>query len=445
MLGFSSTRAALAATVALSVLGCAASASAQAPPTGLGDQLFSTGGEIKVEVLPATAGLLSELRLYNADGTFTPLATNREVGRVVTLPARPRDEELVFGIHIASRDHTFKIGPAERNPDGLVHARVQTTGERQYDVGFEDLINGGDRDYDDNVFRFTGGLAPNRVPVADDQELSVTQGGTLPITLTGSDADGDPLTYAIGEGPRHGALEGTGADLTYRPQADFSGIDTFNFTVDDGGGAKDDATVTVRVLPATSGSNQGASAPAPDCIGELTLLNVRRVGRRVLLTGLAERTLAGAPVTIVEGGVVVARTRIATDATFGTRIPVPAQRGGRVLRYQAKLGTLQSRNVRLNRRLVLRSARLRSGRIVLTGKVSGAPRRGTRPLIRLLARPRGCGTKRVQVGRARLRRDGSFRVSGSPLPGVDVAVYQARVKLRGRGVSFSLPQTIARR
>jgi Big-like domain-containing protein len=444
MLGFSSTRAALAAAVALCVLGFATSASAQAPPAGLGDQLFSTGGEITVEVLPSTAGLLSELRLYNADGTFTPLATNREVGRVVTLPARPRDEELVFGIFIAARNHTFKIGPGERNPDGLVHARVQTTGERQFDVGFEDLINGGDRDYDDNVFRFRGGLAPNRVPVADDQELSVTQGGTLPIKLTGSDPDGDPLTYALSEPPRHGALQGTGADLTYRPEASFTGIDTFGFSVDDGGGAKDDAIVTVRVLPATGGSNQGASGP-PDCIGELTLLNVRRVGRRVLLTGLAERTLAGAPVTIVEGGVVVARTRIGADATFGTRIPVPTQRGGRVLRYQAKLGTLQSRNVRLNRRLVLRSARLRSGRVVLTGKVSGAPRRGTRPLVRLLARPRGCGTRRIQVGRARLRRDGTFRVSGAPLPGVDVAVYQARVKLRGRTTTFSLPQTITRR
>jgi Bacterial Ig domain len=445
MLGFSSTRAALAAAVALSVLGFATSASAQAPPAGLGDQLFSTGGEITVEVLPATAGLSSELRLYNADGTFTPIATNREVGRVVTLPPRPRDEELVFGIFIAAHNHTFKIGPADRNPDGLIHARVQTTGERQYDVGFEDLINGGDRDYDDNVFRFRGGLAPNRVPVADDQELSVTQGGTLPITLTGSDPDGDPLTYAIGEGPRHGALEATGADVTYRPQADFAGIDTFEFTVDDGVGATDVATVTVRVLPATSGSNQGASAPAPGCVGELTLLNVRRVGRRVLLTGLAERTLAGAPVTIVEGGVVVARTRIGADATFGVRVPVPTQRGGRVLRYQAKLGTLQSRNVRLKRRMVLRSARLRSGRIVLSGKVSGAPRRGTRPVVRLLARARGCGTRLVQVGRARLHRDGSFRVSGRPLPGVDVAVYQARTKVRGRGVTFSLPQTIARR
>jgi hypothetical protein len=95
--------------------------------------------------------------------------------------------------------------------------------------------------------------------------------------------------------------------------------------------------------------------------------------------------------------------------------------------------------------MVLRSARLSGGRIVLTGRVRDAPRRGTRPLVRLLARPRGCGTQRVQVGRARLRRDGSFRVSGLPLPGVDVAVYQARTKLRGRGMTFTLPQTIARR
>lgn len=175
------------------------------------------------------------------------------------------------------------------------------------------------------------------------------------------------------------------------------------------------------------------------------MLNVRRVGRRVRLNGLAERTLAGAPVSIVEGGVVVARTTIGPDGRFGTRVRVPAGRGGRVLRYQAKLGTLRSRNVRLKRRMILRSARLSGGRIVLTGRVTGAPRRGTRPLVRLLARPRGCGTRRIQVGTARLRPDGTFRVSGLPLPGVDVAVYQARTKLRARTVTFTLPQTIARR
>ena len=124
-----------------------------------------------------------------------------------------------------------------------------------------------------NVFRFTGGLAPNRLPVADDQELTVAQGGTLPITLTGSDADDDTLSYAVTDGPRHGSLQGTGASLTYTPRADFSGIDTFAFTVDDGQGGTDEARVTVRVTPAITGSsppNTGAGAPVDDCLGELT-------------------------------------------------------------------------------------------------------------------------------------------------------------------------------
>ena len=150
---------AMVLAAASAALAAASGAAAQvAPPAGLGDQLFSTGGEIRIEVLPATAGLSSELRLYAPDGSFTPIALNSEVGRVVTLPARPRDEELVFGIAVEGGSRgTFKMGPGERNPDHLAHAVVRQTGERQYDVGFEDLLNGGDRDYDDNTFRLAAG------------------------------------------------------------------------------------------------------------------------------------------------------------------------------------------------------------------------------------------------------------------------------------------------
>lgn len=454
----SSTRLAATAAAALITLVCAAGASAQAqapaPPAGLGDELFSTGGEITVEVRPATAGLTSELRLYNADGTFTPIASNREVGKTVTLPARPTGEELVFGIFVQGPNQIYKLGPGDRNSDGLAHGVVKQTGDRQYDVGFEDLLNGGDRDYDDNVFRFSGGLAPNRTPVADDQALTVVQGGSLPITLTGSDPDGDSLTFTLGDQPLHGTLTGSGAKLTYTPQADFSGTDTFGFKADDGKSASDEGRITIQVTPtgAAPPPTVGGSSSVidfGDCpAGELTLLNVRTVGRRVrkvLLTGLAERTLAGAPVKIVEGGVVVARTPIRPDGTVRVRIAIPKLRGGRVLRYQEQLGALRSRNVRLRRRMITKSAKLVKGKIVITGRVTGKPRRGTRPLVRLFARPRGCGTHKTQIGRARLRRDGTFRVSGPPLAGVDVAVYQARARLHGKHTTFSLPQTIAGR
>jgi Big-like domain-containing protein len=459
MRGSSSRRLAATAAATLTTLACAATASAQAPPAGLGDQLFSTGGEITVEVRPATAGLTSELRLYNADGTFTPVATNRELGRIVTLPARPTGEELLFGILVHARrrlpgsNHVFKLGPGDRNPDGLAHGRVVASGERQFDVGFEDLFDGGDRDYDDNVFRFSGGLAPNRVPLADDQALTVGQGGSLPITLTGSDPDGDTLTFTVADAPHDGTLSGSGAKLTYTPRPDFSGTDTFGFKADDGKSPPVEGRITIKVTPtgvAPPPTATGSSTVLDlgDCpAGELTLLNVRRVGRRVLLTGLAEQTLAGAPVSIVEGGVVVARTLIRPDGTIRLRVAIPKLRGGRILRYQARLGALRSRNVRLRRRrrMITTSAKLRNGRIVIAGRVVGAPKRGTRPLVRLLARPRGCGTRKTQIGRARLHRDGTFRVSGKPLAGIDIAVYQARARLHGKRVTFSLPQTIARR
>lgn len=164
MQGLSRGRCAAAVVAVLTTLVCSAEASAQAP-AGLGDQLFSTGGEITVLVLRPTAGLISELQLYNADGTITPIAKNTDVGTTVTLPARPAGEELLFGIAVQDAEkNVYKLGPGTRNPDGLEHGRVLQTGERQYDVGFEDLFNGGDRDYDDNNFRFSGGLAPNRAP-----------------------------------------------------------------------------------------------------------------------------------------------------------------------------------------------------------------------------------------------------------------------------------------
>jgi hypothetical protein len=68
---FSWTRAVATAAATLSTLACAAASAQAAPPSGLGGQLFSTGGEITVKVLPATAGLTSEL------GSTPPTAAPR--------------------------------------------------------------------------------------------------------------------------------------------------------------------------------------------------------------------------------------------------------------------------------------------------------------------------------------------------------------------------------
>ncbi len=74
----------------------------------------------------------------------------------------------------------------------------------------------------------------NNPPVADDQPVTATEDAPKAITLTGSDIDGDNLTYIVVDGTDHGLLSGTGANLTYTPTANFNGDDSFTFKVNDG-------------------------------------------------------------------------------------------------------------------------------------------------------------------------------------------------------------------
>jgi hypothetical protein len=116
-------------------------------------------------------------------------------------------------------------------------------------VGFEDQLGGGDRDYNDNVFRFTGNLAPNQPPVANDQTLTTAEDTPLAVVLAGSDPEGGPLTFAVATQPANGTLAGTAPSLTYTPSANFTGTDSFTFTVTDADGAVDTGTVTITVTP----------------------------------------------------------------------------------------------------------------------------------------------------------------------------------------------------
>jgi hypothetical protein len=137
-----------------------------------GGQLLATGGTVDIVVQPGTATFTSRLFLLRPDGTRDNVALNTEVGKHVTVGPFPMGQELVFGITVLTDGPTFFMGPASRNPDGIAHADVTETGVRTFLVGFEDLIGGGDLDYHDNVFQFTGNLAPTKPPLADDQTLT---------------------------------------------------------------------------------------------------------------------------------------------------------------------------------------------------------------------------------------------------------------------------------
>lgn len=90
----------------------------------------------------------------------------------------------------------------------------------------------------------------NNSPVATSGSVTTAQGAPLPVTLAGTDADGNSLTFAIVSGPAHGTLGGTAPNLTYSPAASFSGTDQFTFVVNDGTVNSAAATITITVTPA---------------------------------------------------------------------------------------------------------------------------------------------------------------------------------------------------
>ncbi len=89
--------------------------------------------------------------------------------------------------------------------------------------------------------------AVNVPPVADDQDVAVTEDVPKAITLTASDGDGDALTWEVLSSPAHGVLSGTAPDLTYTPSGNYFGPDSFTFKVNDGTVDSNTATVSITV------------------------------------------------------------------------------------------------------------------------------------------------------------------------------------------------------
>jgi VCBS repeat-containing protein len=89
--------------------------------------------------------------------------------------------------------------------------------------------------------------AINDPPVANPQSVTTAQNTAKAITLTGSDVDGDSLTFAVVTQPANGTLSGTTPNLTYTPNADYSGADSFSFKVNDGKVDSTPATVSISI------------------------------------------------------------------------------------------------------------------------------------------------------------------------------------------------------
>jgi hypothetical protein len=99
----------------------------------------------------------------------------------------------------------------------------------------------------------TPGGGGNHRPVASPQNLSVNYNTSQPITLTAVDADGDFLTYSIATPPSNGSLSGAPPNVTYVPNFNYSGPDSFTFIANDGQTNSAPATISITVNGPSAG------------------------------------------------------------------------------------------------------------------------------------------------------------------------------------------------
>ena len=92
-------------------------------------------------------------------------------------------------------------------------------------------------------------VSPNQPPVATAQNVSVNEDASVNITLTGTDPNSDTLNFATLTNPTNGTLSGTAPNLTYTPNANFSGSDSFTFKANDGTENSAPATISITVNP----------------------------------------------------------------------------------------------------------------------------------------------------------------------------------------------------
>ncbi|UTB32533.1 MAG: Ig-like domain-containing protein [Methanobacterium sp. ERen5] len=170
-----------------------------------------------------------------------------------TIPEDSQANGKVTGTDVDGDTLTFakdtdpKHGTAVVNADGTYTytPNANYNGPDSFTVTVNDGNGGSD------VVTVTIDVTPvNDAPIGNDDSKTIPEDSQANGKVTGTDVDGDTLTFAKDTDPKHGtAVVNADGTYTYTPNANYNGPDSFTVTVNDGNGGSDVVTVTIDVTP----------------------------------------------------------------------------------------------------------------------------------------------------------------------------------------------------
>jgi len=222
---------------------------------------------------------------YFGPDAFTFRVSDGEATRdaAVTLAVKPVNDAPAAAPQVVETDEdtavSVQLGGTDVDGDALAYSVVSGTAHGTLTGTAPNLTYTPATGYsgaDSFTFRVADGVATseavvtliikpvNDPPTATPQAVSTDEDVAVALILSGSDPDGDALSYSVVSGPAHGTLSGTAPNLTYTPAANYHGPDTFTFRVSDGQ-ATHDAVVTLIVEPV----NDAPDAVNDSVVGDL--------------------------------------------------------------------------------------------------------------------------------------------------------------------------------
>ena len=176
--------------------------------------LIATGGDVVVTFDSNGADYMSELFLDGAYGDELGVLFNNKttaVGTSKNLGSFEGGTELIFKLFVRETGDAFYTGDASRNLDSLIHATAYDRGD-QLLIGFEDVLGGGDLDYNDLVFAFSNVTGHDEVGSGGTDATSRGTGAGMGGSAGGAGGSSGVVTAAVDE-PTTLLLLGSGLSM----------------------------------------------------------------------------------------------------------------------------------------------------------------------------------------------------------------------------------------
>jgi hypothetical protein len=183
----------------------------------------------------------------------------------------------------------------------------------------------------------------------------------------------------------------------------------------------------------------------------VVLQDVYADGGRVRLFGYAVKKYVGKKVTIVFAatGKPVATAVVKRDGSFSTSAPLPPAklRQSTKARYQARIGSERSLNLKLVRRMLVTGLSAGGGKVTIKGRVIGPLAPKAKDRLITLQRVVAC-RRAAKVATFQPKSNGTFQITVNAPKGQRAAVYRLSTLVQVTGKSrlartYTLPRTVA--